>query len=155
MRKLCLASFEFKTGAETFKETRLLAIDSTPETPWETDHKLAIDGVFMPWFKQTYTESELVYVVCYETIDGTKALKKAPVFGYGVYSAHNMNDIPTEYGDSAMSRTMVVDMDGHRMRFQLAFYDFDKNDWVFMEDDTSLLEKKHAKWMDILPFANR
>lgn len=73
MRKLVLASFKHKTGDETFEQQRLIVIESSPIRRWDEDHHSAIEH-FKYWFKENFEESELLSVVCYDTIDGTKPL---------------------------------------------------------------------------------
>lgn len=155
MRKLLLASFAFEIAGNRVTDQRIIAIESTLNEDHEVDQKHAYE-VFNLWWEGNKTEEQtLIYVICHPTIDGTQvAWKKAPAPEYGVYEAHPFDEIPKEYQDG-MSRLMVIDMDGNRKNFQLAHYDFDDKHWVFHEDDTSLLEKLHAKWMDILPFADR
>lgn len=156
MRKLLLASFTFEIAGNRHSDQRLVAIESTINEDHEVDQKNAYE-VFNRWWNDYKTEEQtLVSVICHPTIDGTNSKpKKAPAPGYGVYSAHPMDELPKEYGDSGMSRILVVDMNGKRKDFQLAFYDFDNKAWQFMEPDTSLFEPEFAKWMDILPFADR
>lgn len=157
MRKLLLASFAFEIAGNRVTDQRIIAIESTLNEDHEVDQKHAYE-VFNLWWQENKTEEQtLIYVICHPTIDGTKQgerPKKTPAPDYGVYSAHPLNELPQEYDDQ-MSRTMVVDMDGLRTTFQLAFYDFDDRDWIFLDGDTSLLDRTHAKWIDILPFADR
>lgn len=157
MRKLLLASFAFEIAGNRIDDQRLIAIDSSHSDDHETDRHKACDAFLVWWSENKTEEQKFIYVNCHPTIDGTKQgerPKKTPAPEYGVYSAHPMNELPKEYKDQ-MSRTMVVDMDGRRTNFQLAFYDFDDRDWIFMEPDTSLLDRTYGKWMDILPFADR
>lgn len=71
------------------------------------------------------------------------------------YTVHPLSEPPTELQNNDhtlnCSYDMVIDMDGRRKHFQIAWFDFDDKQWHFHEDDTSLLIEKHAKWMDILP----
>lgn len=152
MRKLLLASFSFKTGEIRFDEHRLVVVDfhvKAENMPSIVDH-------FKKWFESAYPESEWLGGTVYPSLEITGLVKqvKAPAPEYGVYSAHPLNELPEVYNEG-MSRQMVIDMDGNRKNFQLSHYDFDQNEWVFAEDDTSLLERDYAMWMDVLPFADR
>lgn len=159
MRKLVLASFSFKTGEIRFDEQRLIVIEIAPN---QKEHLEAISARFKRWFHAVYPSSELLGIVPYTSIDFTGPDEAASEYDEGRqselgrfdYLAHPLSEVPVYYqGD--ISRQMVIDMNGKREHFQIGFYDFDENDWMFMEDDTSMLERENAKWMDILPFSDR
>lgn len=59
MRKLLLASYQFRTGEATHNENNLVAIHSSVGNSDLTDVKLAHD-VFSRWFNLIYPESELL-----------------------------------------------------------------------------------------------
>lgn len=66
---------------------------------------------------------------------------------------HPLTVVPRRFGDPEqnLSRKVVVDLNGNRQYFVIGWYDFDDEDWTFDHNDISMLEREHAKWMDILP----
>lgn len=151
MRKLVLASFAFKTGEIHFEHHRLVAVDFEP-----TEEKLpVIMSRLRDWFHSAYPESIWVGGTVLPTLEiyglvREEEKKSAPSI-YG-RTAHSLDELPKLHKDG-MSQAVIVDMDGWRKNFQIAHYDFDNNEWVFHEEDISLLDNIHAKWIDLLPHA--
>lgn len=150
MRKLLLASFSFKIDEIPAQEHRLVVIEIAPN---EKPHMEAITARAKHWFHEVRPAIDLTGVVVYDSIDMTlpdteKAMEPS-IYGRTAYS---LDELPKLHKDG-MSQAVVVDMDGWRKNFQIAHYDFDNNEWVFHEEDISLLDNIHAKWIDLLPHA--
>lgn len=50
------------------------------------------------------------------------------------------------------SDNVLIDLDGWRKDFAIGWYDHDNKEWMFHQEDKSLLDLKHMKWT-YLPLA--
>ena len=74
------------------------------------------------------------------------------------YTAHPFLQPPPPLGKYEFnSRVVVVDITGHRTNFVLAYYMHAEKKWMLHPEKKSFepFEGDQAKWMDILPFADK
>jgi len=64
---------------------------------------------------------------------------------------HGPNELPKDVNEG-LSDDVLVDMNGNRKHFQVAWYDFDEKQWQFHVEDTSLFEPENIRW-SYLPMA--
>jgi len=69
MKKLFLTSFEFKTGENTYKEQRLVMVQSN-EIPEGKDEEFVAYDKIKKWFPVNFPESSLLEIQAYPTITG-------------------------------------------------------------------------------------
>lgn len=159
MRKLFLASFIYKFEGERTTGHTLVRYHTDPSDTFEFVQRTLCESV-TKWFLNKFNPEtcELIGVpVPFDTVPDHRfhqyktdsEIVNLPPSG----NAHPLDLHPEKHGDPEqnLSRKVVIDLNGKREHFVIGWYDFDSKRWMFDHDDLSMLEKKHAKWMDILP----
>jgi hypothetical protein len=155
MKKLLtLTEITFKTGEEIYKSD-YLALTEVPYDAVQNDVTEAACRVVTDNFKVWYPESSLISVCPKPTIANVlgevsdNKEKPAVIIAHAAFPA--TTPPPQNGKDGGMSDDVMLDLDGNREWFTIAYYDHDSKEWN-LQDKEELFDINNAQWMH-LPLA--